>query len=103
MSLAEVVNHTELATGCRITKKQWTHFEPHTVVIPTGVKPSSPGTLRDGSVEQMGRVAGGHPAKDLLVGNRFREELRTALATAPADIVYLSWWDLRPDLLDAYN
>ena len=103
MSLAEMVNHTELATGSGITKQQWTHFEPHTIVVPAGVKPSCPGTLRDGSMEHMGRVAGVHPTEDPIVGYRFREKLRTALTTATTGIIPGPWRDLRSDLLDVHS
>lgn len=103
MSRAEVVNDTELVTGGGIAKQQGAHLEPHTVVVPTGVKPSCPGTLRDGSVEHVGRVPGLHPMEDHFVGYRFREKLRAALAAAAAGIVLGPWRDLRSDLLDVHN
>ena len=87
MSRAEVVNDTELVAGGWVVKQQGAHFEPHTVVVPTVVKPSCPGTLRDGSVEHVGRVPGVRPAQDPFVGYRFRDKLRAALATSAAGIV----------------
>jgi hypothetical protein len=87
MSRTEVVNDTEVVPGSGVTKQQGAHLEPYTVVVPTGVKSSRSGTLRDGSVEHLSRISGVHPTEDRFIGYRFREKLRAALAAAAAGIV----------------
>jgi hypothetical protein len=103
MSRAEVINGAEIVSGGVVMKQQGAHFEPHTVVVPTGVKPSCPGTLRDGSVEHVGRVSGVRPVEDPFVGYRFREKLHAASAAAATGIVLGPRRYLRSDLLDIHN
>jgi hypothetical protein len=84
MSRTEVVNDTVLVAGRRITKQQGAQLEPHTVVVPAGMKLSRPGTLGNGSVEHVGRVPGVLPILDLFGGYRFRKKLGAASAAAAA-------------------
>lgn len=96
MPRAQVVHDAEVVAADRIALQEGAHSESDSLVIPAGVKPACPGSLRDEFMKQMDRIPGIHPIEDPAVGHRFREKLSAAFAAAAAGVILTPGRDVGP-------